>query len=208
MKIVVIADEKQKEELSKSVTAGSTIQWLTDLLELEGEAPDAIIDLLYDNSTERKNILRSLPSHIIINSVTETLQDTDRGFVRINGWSTFLSATIIEASIITVEKKDSIESIFKQFGKAIHWMPDIPGFATARVISMIINEAFFALAEKVSTKEEINNAMKLGTAYPYGPFQWAAIIGEEQICALLKNLASVQERYTPAPLLMQYCSQS
>ena len=48
--------------------------------------------------------------------------------------------------------------------------PDIPGFISARVVSMIINEAYFALEEEVSSKEEIDTAMKLGTNYPYGPF--------------------------------------
>ena len=42
---------------------------------------------------------------------------------------------------------------------------------------MIINEAFLALQEGVSTKEEINTAMKLGTNYPLGPFEWVEKIG-------------------------------
>ena len=53
---------------------------------------------------------------------------------------------------------------------------------------MIINEAFIALREGVSTKEEINTAMKLGTNYPYGPFEWAGKIGIERVNALLDKL--------------------
>ncbi len=44
-------------------------------------------------------------------------------------------------------------------------------------MAMIINEAWHALAEEVSTKNEIDTAMKLGTNYPYGPFEWAEKIG-------------------------------
>jgi 3-hydroxybutyryl-CoA dehydrogenase len=68
---------------------------------------------------------------------------------------------------------------------------------------MIINEAYLALAEGVSTKEEINTAMKLGTAYPFGPFDWAEKIGLKNIALLLQKLSSTQPRYTPAAGLLQ-----
>src|ERR1700710_2457559 len=46
-----------------------------------------------------------------------------------------------------------------------------------RVVAMIINEAYYALDAGVSSKESIDLAMKLGTGYPYGPFEWADRIG-------------------------------
>jgi 3-hydroxybutyryl-CoA dehydrogenase len=71
----------------------------------------------------------------------------------------------------------------------------------ARVISMIINEAYFALGDKISTKEQIDIAMKLGTNYPYGPFEWSEKIGLQKIYALLKKLREKERRYDIAPLL-------
>ena len=68
---------------------------------------------------------------------------------------------------------------------------------------MIINEAWFAFEEGVSSKEEIDIAMKLGTNYPLGPFEWGALIGEKNIYALLKKLSAGNKRYLPAPLLHQ-----
>jgi 3-hydroxybutyryl-CoA dehydrogenase len=56
------------------------------------------------------------------------------------------------------------------------------------VISTIINEALIALMEGVSTREEIDTAMKLGTNYPYGPFEWAEKIGMERVDSLLAQL--------------------
>jgi 3-hydroxybutyryl-CoA dehydrogenase len=45
--------------------------------------------------------------------------------------------------------------------------------------------------------------MKLGTAYPFGPFEWSEMIGLQNIVALLQQLSTRQPRYTPAPLLLQ-----
>jgi 3-hydroxybutyryl-CoA dehydrogenase len=94
------------------------------------------------------------------------------------------------------------------FNKKIEWVPDIPGFVTARVISMIINEAYFALDENVSSKEEIDTAMKLGTNYPYGPFEWAKAIGLKNVYDLLKHLAELNNRYTPSALLQKEAQSS
>ena len=69
------------------------------------------------------------------------------------------------------------------------WTPDDYGFIAARIIAMIINEAYYALQENVSTKQQIDIAMKLGTNYPYGPFEWSEKIGIEKIYLLLKKLS-------------------
>jgi hypothetical protein len=47
------------------------------------------------------------------------------------------------------------------------------GFTLPRTLAMIVNEAYFALAENVATKADIDRAMVYGVNYPAGPFQWA-----------------------------------
>ena len=66
---------------------------------------------------------------------------------------------------------------------------------------MMINEAYMALQDGVSTMDEIDIAMKLGTNYPYGPFEWAEKIGREKITALLEKLSLQNPLYTPASSL-------
>jgi len=68
---------------------------------------------------------------------------------------------------------------------------------------MIINEAWFAFGEKVSSKKDIDTAMKLGTNYPLGPFAWGEKIGLHKICRLLSVLAMENDRYQVAPLLLR-----
>ena len=63
---------------------------------------------------------------------------------------------------------------------------------------MIINEAHFAFDEQLSSREEIDVAMKLGTGYPYGPFEWAEKIGIQQVKLLLNKMAEGNQKYMPA----------
>ena len=204
MQIVVLANALQKEELLNG-RALSELIWIENANDfLHHEEADAFIDLTFVNEENHKKILRQLwPKPVIVNSVSDTLKEIGEPVARINGWNTFLSSPIIEAAITSEESKQKVEAVFSVLNKKIEWLPDEPGFVTPRVVSMIINEAFISLGEGVSTKEEINTAMKLGTAYPYGPFEWAEKIGLQNIVTLLQKLSVQQPRYQPAELLVQ-----
>jgi 3-hydroxybutyryl-CoA dehydrogenase len=200
MKIVVISNESQKEELNAGVDPGnSNIRWVSSIGEIEASFdPDVIIDLLFDEAPDHRSILQSFHSKLImINSVVETLEETDPSFVRLNGWNGFLGKNIIEAAGNETARQIATEAL-SNFNKTIEWVKDIPGFIGPRVISMIINEAFLALQEDVSTKEEINTAMKLGTNYPFGPFEWVEKIGAYKVKNLLTRLSILDSKYAPA----------
>ncbi|HEV7780216.1 MAG TPA: 3-hydroxyacyl-CoA dehydrogenase family protein [Chitinophagaceae bacterium] len=202
MKVVVIADAVLKEELqAQGIRDGIELAWQEEP-QLSG-GTDCYIDLLFHPSAERINKLKSLgPATIIVTAVNSTIHQLPAGCIRINGWRTLLKRSVIEAAA-NEEDKAAAEKIFSAFNKTIEWIPDIPGFITARVISMIINEAWFALEEKVSTPEEIDTAMKLGTNYPYGPFEWGEKIGLKNVYELLTMLAETNSRYKPATLLQK-----
>ena len=73
---------------------------------------------------------------------------------------------------------------------------------------MIINEAYFAVEDNVSSKTEIDTAMKLGTNYPHGPFEWAGLIGNKNILALLQQLYVTDRRYKPSELLIKEATEN
>lgn len=202
MKIVVITNEDLKKELLVQKLADNTaVEWQQEISPVQDA--DAYIDLLFNHSAERIDKLKKLqPATIIVNAVIATLNELPAGFIRINGWNSFLKRSLVEAAGAD-ENKTAAEKIFFCFNKSTEWIPDIPGFITPRVISMIINEAYFTLDEKVSTKEEIDTAMKLGTNYPYGPFEWGATIGLKNVYDLLNRLSKTNSRYTPSSLLQK-----
>ncbi len=200
MKIVVIADVDLKEELlAQEAGNGIELLWQQEPGMVGGA--DGYIDLLFHPAGERINSLKALqPVPVIVNAVNSTIDQLPPGFTRINGWKTLLKRPVVEAATLE-ENRAAVEKLLSAFNKTIEWVPDIAGFITARVISMIINEAWFALEEKVSTREEIDTAMKLGTNYPYGPFEWGEKIGLKNIYELLATLAVTNSRYEPAALL-------
>jgi 3-hydroxybutyryl-CoA dehydrogenase len=205
MQIVVCGNESQRNELYGVGSAEpETAVWVFEKVDLlHYQTADVVVDLLYENTRANNALLRQIHGLKIINSVVDTLAETNTDFVRINGWNTFLKNNIIEASCHHADLKKLAEGVFSRFGKTLAWLPDEPGFVVPRVVSLIVNEAYFALREGVSTRAEIDTAMQLGTAYPFGPFEWSEKIGLQNIVALLQQLSTRQSRYTPAPLLLQ-----
>ncbi|HQW83663.1 MAG TPA: 3-hydroxyacyl-CoA dehydrogenase family protein [Ferruginibacter sp.] len=152
------------------------------------------------------SVFKHITKPVFINSVTNTLASLNApaNVLRINGWATFLNRHTWE---IAGKINNQVINIFNSLNIKIHAVADEPGFVSARVIAMIINEAYFALGDDVSGKEEIDIAMKLGTNYPYGPFEWATFIGEKNILTLLQKLFETNNRYQPAALLIEKANQ-
>ncbi len=205
MLIVLSNDDLKIELLAQGINEKAEVFWTTSIDSISDDLKaDAIIDLLFENNAERINKLKQLQIEtVFVNSVIHTLDQLPAGFIRFNGWKSFLKRSIVEAACNNEIMKTKASKIFSLFNKKIEWTADKPGFITARVIGMIINEAYFTFEEKVSTKAEIDIAMKLGTNYPYGPFEWVEKIGVKNIYELLDYLFISNKRYKPSALLQK-----
>jgi 3-hydroxybutyryl-CoA dehydrogenase len=201
--IGILANKTQKPELKLSpVFQKHQLLFAEDLQELVNLKADAYIDLLFEADPERIKVLAGLlPSPIFINSVIHTLTGIHSAFIRINGWPGFLESPLLEASA----NEDSIEKAKRIFGEQMIFVKDVPGFVTPRIISMIINEAYYTFGAGTSSREEIDTAMKLGTGYPMGPFEWSEKIGLFRVGALLTALGKVDPLYVVAPNLVDGC---
>jgi 3-hydroxybutyryl-CoA dehydrogenase len=122
---------------------------------------------------------------------------------RFCGWKGFYERTIWEVAVNT-NGADWLNPVMNAIGKQLEVVADQPGFIAPRIISMIINEAYYALTEGLSSPEEIDMAMKLGTNYPDGPINWANEIGIHHINDLLTRLKGKSVKYTPHPLLKNF----
>ena len=169
------------------------------------QANDAAIDLSFEQMPGRIALYKTCGKPVLIASVITTLHDLqveDAPIARFNNWSSTNERTKLELAANS-SSISTIEHLLKNWQIDYEITADAPGFVSARIIAMIINEAYLALGEEVSTIPEIDTAMKLGTNYPNGPFEWCDLIGAANVSALLEKLSQQNTRYTPAPLLKQ-----
>ena len=205
MTVAILADEVLKQELlAKKLPEGIAVVWTDSVRALTVADADVYIDLLFEPDVERtQHLKRLLPKPVIVNSVSYTTKKIGADFIRINAWPGLLQRPVIEVALAPTTSEAIVKDIFDQLQWNYVVAPDIAGMITARVLATIINEAYYTLGARVSTREEIDIAMKLGTSYPYGPFEWSAKIGLRRIYELLTELSNVDKRYTPAPLLKE-----
>ncbi|MES1226209.1 MAG: 3-hydroxyacyl-CoA dehydrogenase family protein [Bacteroidota bacterium] len=196
MKIVIAAGDILKQEmLDKPNINGAEFTWM-DNIETAAFDSDAYFDLNFIATPRRIQFLkRLLPKPVFINSVEYTLSETDPSFIRINAWPTFLQRKVCEVCAGDAQKKN-VSRVFDFLGWHYQFVSDVCGMISARIVAMIINEAYYTLEEKVSTKNEIDIAMKSGTNYPYGPFEWSEKIGLKNIYSLLLALSKTASCYT------------
>ncbi len=219
MRILVIGDATcMKETINKFTTKHSYIHH-TDYVFNHNILSDVdlIIDFLIADYPENLNIYQNTKhGFIFLNTIKTTLaklffqaklnnidlQDRCIGF---NGWPTFLNREIIEATTLTKSNHSSLFNLFKELETSFLFVEDRVGMVMPRIICMIINEAFYTLQEGTASEEDIDIGMKLGTNYPYGPFEWASQIGIKAIYELLESLYhdTKDERYKIAVLLRE-----
>lgn len=204
MIVAVLADEDLKKEwLSKDAGADVELIWADSLRALMMTDADAYFDLLFEMDSERTGRLKQLlPKPVFVNAVAYTTKIIGHDFIRVNAWPGFLQRNLTEIALAASVPEKNVASVFEALNWQYRVVPDICGLITARIVAMIINEAFYTWGSEVSSKEEIDTAMKLGTNYPMGPFEWSEKIGLQKIHELLKELGRTDERYTIAPALI------
>lgn len=200
MQIIVVANETGKEELlKKKFPPGVEVIFCNSIYDIKNYTGADAFFILIELNKDDFQVPASKP--VFINSTINTLKDwgLPKNVSRFNGWRTFLQSDLWE---VATYNEAGVKMIFGNLNWKYTIVADEPGFVAARVIAMIINEAYFTLGDNVSTKKEIDIAMRLGTNYPYGPFEWSEQIGLQKIFDLLKKLSGKSSRYTVAPAMV------
>ena len=83
---------------------------------------------------------------------------------------------------------DAVAALLERADASGYAIADTPGLIVARIVAMIINEACETALHGVASPADIDTAMKLGTNYPLGPFEWCEKWSAAATVELLDNV--------------------
>ncbi|OUM97792.1 MAG: 3-hydroxybutyryl-CoA dehydrogenase [Paenibacillaceae bacterium ZCTH02-B3] len=107
----------------------------------------------------------------------------------------------LQTSDETFEKtKQFVEVAIEKKGVMVY---ESPGFVTTRLICLLINEALRLLEEGVASAEDIDDAMRIGYQFEYGPLEMADRFGLDSVLAALERMFREygELKYRPSILL-------
>jgi hypothetical protein len=189
---------------------------MAELKTLDGAAVLSELDLAIVTDAENQ---RQLLAELVVQNIPlllglkqKTLIDSLSGIERkdaqvagFNAHPLFLETDSMECCSIEKDRQVKFDVLFESIGLKAIWVEDRVGFVSPRILLMIINEAYYTVQEGTAGKAEIDIAMKLGTAYPYGPFEACEKIGIKNV---YETLSAIYEdtkdaRYKICPMLKQ-----
>ncbi len=216
MNALVIADEKRRNEFVEKVKSKPDfrISFCEPNETIDNAAfhsYEVIVDLSFNGNEDTFKSYAALQNRIVIvNAVTcnlnafySLIESSNSCIIGINALPTFINKPIAE---ICLPKAGDLKIATSFFSK-LEWDFEVVacrvGMVTPRVVSMIINEACYTFQEGTASQADIDQAMKLGTNYPFGPFEWANRIGIAEVYSVIEAMYedTKEERYKCCPLL-------
>lgn len=212
MRILVIGEESHVEELKAKFGNDHVYVHVVDHRHAEkvGEKIELIFDFVIEERPDQF-VQYSSAVPAFLNTVKISLAELmhlsgkrPNGYVfGFNGLPTFINRNALECTCWQKSDESELNVIAKNLGTEVMIVDDRVGLVTPRVVCMIINEAYYTVQEGTASREDIDLAMKLGTNYPFGPFEWSQKIGLQQVYEVLEAVYddTRDERYKICPLL-------
>ncbi|GAH72729.1 unnamed protein product, partial [marine sediment metagenome] len=213
--------------LTKSVNKGKISQQDMDaiLQRIKGTTSirdfsdcDLVIEAVVENLEIKKKIFAELdgvcPTHTILATNTSSMcvieiAATTNRLDKVLGIHFFNPAPVMKLLEIvrTIATSDETVKLGKDFGKSLGKTTviaqDTPGFIVNRLLTPFTLNAIRMLEAGIATRDDIDNAVKLGLGHPMGPLQLADLVGLDIIYhsanARYEELKELQ--YAPPPLL-------
>ena len=160
-----------------------------------------------DGIVSKDTIIASNTSSISITQMAAEVSNPQR-FIGMHFFNPVPMMTLVEI-IRGLQTDDQTHALVQEMSKVLGKEPitvkNAPGFVVNRILVPMINEAFFVLAEGLTTPEDIDAGMKLGCNHPIGPLALADMIGLDTCLAIMevyfKNFND--SKYRPCPLLRE-----
>lgn len=215
MKIAAKGHPNQVEELKVLLSDHTIVPLKINKI----DSYDLIFDLDFDENPESFQYYLDLPDTlVVVGSVKLQLEEilAEAGtapagpLIGMNTLPTFIDRELLECCAPRSSDQKAAESIFDSLNLNSRFVDSRVGLVTPRIVCMIINEAYYTVQEGTASKQDIDLGMKLGTAYPKGPFEWCDEIGIDNVYETLEALYqdTKDERYKICSLLKKEYLQS
>jgi 3-hydroxybutyryl-CoA dehydrogenase len=203
--VVVIAGESPLAvELGESASAAGFAVASPEDAAQSGVVPELILDLA--GAQEPEVPLQGGPRAVCCTAGSLAALDPGGNSVGFHALPPFPDSGLVEltrgpdsasAAAMTAER------FFTALGKRVAWVGDCPGLVLGRIVAQLVNEAAFALTERVGSAQDIDAGLVHGMNYPRGVLAWGDTIGLDQVLAVLDGLFEErrEERYRAAPVL-------
>ena len=210
----MVSKGKMDEETQKAIEA--RIVDTMDFNDLRDS--DLIIEVVAEQMPLKKEIFKTLdevckPEAILATntsslSITEIGAATSRperviGLHFFNPVPMMKLVEVISGQLTDPAVHDKAMEIAREVGKTPVSVNEAPGFVVNRILIPMINEGIGILADGVATREDIDEAMKLGANHPMGPLALADLIGLDVCLAIMEVLYTEfgDSKYRPHPLV-------
>ena len=158
-----------------------------------------------DELVDETSVLASNTSSVPITALAGSTNRPDRvvGIHFMNPAPIMPLVEIVRGELTSAATMERAGQVVESLGKTAVISADRPGFIVNRLLAPMINEAVFALMEGVGSRDDIDEAMRLGTRHPMGPLELADLIGLDVLLALMEVLHQEfgDSKYRPCPLL-------
>ena len=194
------------------------ITFTTDLPALA--AADLVIEAVSENLDLKKEIFSTVDAivapHAILASNTSSLSVTDIAVAthrpaNVVGIHFFNPAPvqafveIVRTVVTSQEVVDEAEAFARSLGKEPVVIGDRAGFIANALLFGYLNHAVSMFESRYATREDIDDAMRLGCGYPMGPLMLLDLIGLDTAYEILDTMYKQgrDRLHAPSPILKQ-----
>lgn len=158
-----------------------------------------------DKICKPETILASNTSSLSITEIASSTKRPERviGMHFFNPAPVMKLVEVIKGQLTSDDVHAFVMELAQKAGKTPVTVNEAPGFVVNRILIPLVNEGVSILADGVATKEEIDEAMKLGANHPMGPLALGDLIGLDVCLAIMEVLYNEfgDTKYRPHPLL-------
>ena len=158
-----------------------------------------------DKICKPETILASNTSSLSITEIASSTKRPERviGMHFFNPAPVMKLVEVIKGQLTSDDVHSFVMELARKAGKTPVTVNEAPGFVVNRILIPLVNEGVSILADGVATKEEIDEAMKLGANHPMGPLALGDLIGLDVCLAIMEVLYNEfgDSKYRPHPLL-------